>query len=106
MSRSATSMSCLHPLREGGRRSRAFFAAMIVTGAMGIGPHAKAKPPPAGCDVPDVVAQVLPAIVNIQNAGLAHQEIMNVRNDLLAPQSNIPPIAYSVGTGFIISSVA
>ncbi len=108
MSREATVASFLNPLLPAAgrwrRRSCAFFAAMIVTGAMGIGPHAKAKPPPAGCDVPNVVARVLPAVVNIQNAGLAHQEIMNVRNDLLQQQSNTPSIAYSVGTGFIISS--
>ncbi len=106
MSHGATSISFLNTLRPAGgrRRSCAVFAAMIVTGAMGIGPHANAKPPPAGCDVANVVAQVLPAVVNIQNAGLAHQEIMNVESDLLAQQSSIPSIAYSVGTGFIISS--
>ncbi len=107
MSRGATLTSILHPLLPEGRRPRrscAFIAAMIVTGGMGIGPHANAKPPPAGCDVANVVARALPAIVNIQNAGLAHQEIMNVQTDLLAQQSSIPSIAYSVGTGFIISS--
>jgi serine protease Do len=108
MSRRPTFTSFLNPLlpAEGRRRqpSCAFFAAAIVTAGLGIGPQAKAKPPPAGCDVPNVVAEVLPAIVNIQNAGLAHQEVMNVRNDLLTPESRIPSIAYSVGTGFIISS--
>jgi serine protease Do len=106
MSREPTFTSFLNPCvaAEGRRRRRScvFFAAMIVMGGMGIGHHAKAKPPPAGCDVANVVAQVLPAIVNIQNAGLAHQEVMNVENDLL--QSSQPSIAYSVGTGFIISS--
>jgi serine protease Do len=74
---------------------------MLVIGGMGIGPDATAKPPPAGCDIANVVAEVLPAIVNIQNAGLAHQEVMNVENDLL--QRSQPSIAYSVGTGFIVS---
>jgi len=106
MSRGATFTSFLNPLRraEGHGRSCAFLAALLVMGGMGIGPDAKAKPPPAECDVPNVVAQALPAVVNIQNAGLAHQEIMNVENDLLARQSNQPSIEYSVGTGFIISS--
>ncbi len=104
----ATFVSFLNPLcpaaGRGRRRSCIVFAAMLVTGGTGIGHNAKAKPPPAGCDVPNVVAQVLPAVVNIQNAGLAHQEIMNVENDVQEQQSNTPSIDYSVGTGFIISS--
>ncbi len=108
MSRGTTFSSFLHPLLptedRRRRRSCAFFVAMIVTGGMGIGPHANAKPLPAGCDVPNVVAKALPAIVNIQNVGLAHPEIMNVQNDLLAQENNKPSIDYSVGTGFIISS--
>jgi hypothetical protein len=38
--------------------------------------HADAATP-TGCDVPNVVAQVLPAIVNIENAGLEHPEDIN-----------------------------
>lgn len=108
MSRGATFTFVLHALlpaeSDGRRRSCANFAAMTVSGIIGIGAHANAKPPPVGCEVPNVVAKVLPAIVNIQNAGLAHPEVMNVENDLLARQSSKPSVDYSVGTGFIISS--
>jgi len=107
MSRAATFTMFLTRLSRaedrGRRRSCAFVAAMVVTAGTGVGPHAAAKPPPAGCDVPNVVAQALPAVVNIQNVGLEHQEIMNVQNDLLAQPSSQPSIAYSVGTGFIVS---
>jgi serine protease Do len=82
-------------------RSCAFRAAMIAVGVIGISPLAKATAP-TGCDVPNVVAQVLPAIVNIENAGLAHPEDINVQGDL-ASESSEPAIAYSVGTGYIIS---
>jgi len=75
---------------------------MIAVGVIGIGPHANATAP-TGCDVANVVAQVLPAIVNIGNTGLAHPESLNVRSDLLS-ESSEPAIDYSVGTGFIISS--
>jgi serine protease Do len=49
-----------------------------------------------------VVAQALPAIVNIENTGLAHPEDINVQNDLES-ESNELAIEHSVGTGFIIS---
>jgi serine protease Do len=83
-------------------RSRAFTAAVIAVGVIGIGPLAKAAAPIA-CDVPSVVARVLPAIVKIDNAGLAHPETINVQNDL-ARETREPVIESSVGTGFIISS--
>jgi serine protease Do len=87
--------------RGSDRRSCAFRAAMIVVGVVGFSPHAKAVAP-TGCDVPNVVAQVLPAIVNIENAGLAHPEDINVESDLTS-ESREPAIAYSVGTGFVIN---
>jgi len=75
---------------------------MIAVGGIGISPDAKAAAP-TGCDVPSVVANALPAIVNIDNAGLAHPEDINVRSDL-ARESREPAIEFSVGTGFIINS--
>ena len=84
------------------RRSCAFHAAMVAVGVIAISPDAKAVAP-TGCDVPNVVAQVLPAIVNIDNAGLAHTANINVQNDLTR-ESSEPVIESSVGTGFIISS--
>src|SRR5215475_4707232 len=84
------------------RRLRAFHAAMIAVGGIGLSPHATAAAP-TGCDVPSVVAKALPATVNIDNAGLAHPEDINVRSDL-ARESREPAIEFSVGTGFIINS--
>lgn len=82
------------------RRSCAFHAALIAAGVIGLSPSAKATAP-TGCDVPSVVAQALPAVVNIENAGLAHPEDINVAEDLVR-ENREPAIAFSVGTGFII----
>ena len=84
------------------RRSCAFHAAVVAVAVIGISTHAKAATP-TGCDVANVVAKVLPAIVNIENSGLAHPENINVQNDLTR-ESSEPVIESSVGTGFIINS--
>jgi serine protease Do len=103
MSRGREFATLLDPLHPTGsqRRSCAFYAGMIAVGVLGIGPQAKATAP-AGCDVPDVVAQALPAIVRIENAGLAHPEIINIQNADRARAGREPEIEYSVGTGFVI----
>jgi serine protease Do len=92
-------------LPEGGRgrRSCAFFAAVIVAGGLGFGPDAKATAP-NGCDVPAVVARALPAVVNIRNVGLAHPELVNIQdaNAVQARDSGDTSLEYSVGTGVII----
>jgi serine protease Do len=107
MSSGAEFATLLKPFRPLGSRgcwrSRAFMAAMIVAGGIGLGPYARATAP-NGCDVSDVVAQVLPAIVNIQNVGLAHPEIINIQNATAwqARASGDSSLEYSVGTGVII----
>ena len=76
--------------RRGYRRSRILYAATIAVGGMAIGPHANAAAPNE-CDVPGIVAKVVPAIINIQTAGLTHK-------------SGEPSIERSVGSGAIIGS--
>lgn len=107
MSRGAEFASPGSPsLPSGGRGRRCpsgFFIAMLVTGGIGVSPYANATAP-NGCDVSNVVAQVLPAIVNIQNVGLAHPEIINIQNATAwqARSSGDASLEYSVGTGVII----